>query len=1236
MAERLTFVLDGRDDLSRVLGHAGDSATRLRSTMTDAADGSNQAILTLTRDADGRLRDLQGQFVSTADAARLMALRTGDARRPMADWAAVADRGREAGEKLKASLISLAPAAIPAAAALAPLVASTAAAGVAVGVYAAALGPQMAAMSEASEAGKKYADAVDKSGRSSKEAVQAHEEYRQAMAKLPPETRRAAAGLSVLKDQYKAWSDGLAKDTMGPVVKGMAIFGGLLPKLTPLVKGTSAELDRFMTLVGGGIASPALDRLIGKFTEFSTGVLGRANDGLVRFLRKLDTGKVGGGLSEFMDYARANGPVLASALRSVGEALTNVLRAGADVGVGMLQAVSALAKLVAAVPAGALTALFQLAVALKLVKLAMAGMAAGRAALVAFTAQIMMMRTAAGGASGGLARMTAAFGAMSRGVKVAVAGTGIGLLLIALSELSQMGKRAPADMDRMTTTLGKFAQTGKLSGEAARILGSNFKEFDEALRGMARPGQWDQIQQGITSFVGMDSTPVKRWKGVLDDVDKSLANMVKSGNTKLAAEAFDQLAARAKSQGMTTAELRTQLGDYRSALADQAFEQSLAAQSMGLFGAQAQATSAKLAAQKQSADGLRQAIQALNDVQRAGLGGMIGFEAAVDAAAKAAKDNAGSLKMVHGQLDLNSEKSRNAASALSDLAAKTDEAAAASRESTGSWAGATAIYERGRAKLIETAQAMGLTKAQAAALARQILQTPNKTAMLKGDLTDLQGKLADAKKRLASVPDSRKAAVRAEISQLNAAIAAARRKLDALDGKTATTYITTSYKVVGKPAGHAGPGGFPKYADGGRPKAGWALVGEEGPELVRFKGGEQVYDHRTSMRMAGAGMDAGRGLAAGLVGSVSGVEASARAMAAAVVAGVRAELQIASPSKRMKAIAADIGKGLIIGLTGSRAKIAATAKDLAGDIAAAFKGVKSKTDDRMIAMVNRNTAKLQGLAAKRDALQARISEAYKFKGELTASARQGAELGSLGLQPEEVNAGSIKAGLAGKLSQIKTFTHYVGMLAKKGLNKTLLRQILNMGPEAGYAYASALATADRTTFSAVNSLQTQLDKSTAALGAAGADAMYDSGKNAGKGFLRGLIDQQKAIEAQMLKIAKGMQAAIKKALGIKSPSTVMAELGRYSTEGLAVGLMQRLPVLDSALGAVTGRIASARPVIGQPVGAGRSGAGSGTVVHLHLTIQAGPASDPQAIWRETRKGLLQLKRDMGGADLGLA
>ncbi|MFD7616567.1 hypothetical protein [Streptomyces sp. NPDC059802] len=1145
----------------------------------------------------------------------------------------VLDGAGNSAAKLEAKL-GLASAAIPAAAALAPLVAQTGAAAVAVAAFGAAIVPQVMALGEASQAQKKYEDAVAEGGKASDAAVKAELAYQRQLAKLPAATRQASAAMSTLKDGFTDWSDALAKDTMPVFTKGLAVAGGLLPKLTPMVKGASVELGRFMTVLGGGISMPGFDAAMDKFSNFATGSLKRANDGLIHLTRTLGDGQVGSGLAQFMDYARGQGPLVAETFRSIASAVLNILTAASDVGVGVLQLANAFAKVVAALPPGFITTMFQAAVAIRAIKLAISGVQLAAGAFVLVRAQIMAAGTAAIGASGAMGTLRAAFLGMSRSARVAVASTGIGLLVLGLVKLSSIGKQAPPDVDRLTTSLGNLARTGKATGEVAKAFGKDLGGLADSLRVLSRPSNLDKTQQFLTNLVGMDSTPVKDAKQDLEAVDKALADLVKGGKSEIASAAFDKLAAGMKKQGLSASELREKLDGYRSALADQAFEQQLAAASMGLFGAQAQQVQTKLDAQKASADGLRQSIQALNDVNRQGLGGMIGFEAAIDAAAKAARDNAGALDMSGGKLNLNSEKARNAASALNDLAAKTDEATASARQSGASWSTVNGIYSRGREKLIASAQAMGLTRSEARALAAQILKTPDKTAKLKGNLEDLQAKLSSAKSQLAKVPDSRKAAIRAQISDLQEKVRQAKAALATVQSKTVSVMV--NYRSNQNPSSFAKSIGG--YASGGRPTPGeWAWVGEQGPELVRFKGGETVYNHRTSMGMtsplAAAGQDAGRGLSAGMVGSAAGVEASARRMAAAVTAGVRAELEIASPSRKMKALMADVGKGVIIGLTGTKSKISATAKDLVKDIWKAWEGTKSTKDSKLVQMVNRDTAKLQKLATKRDVLAQKIAGAKKNAADWTAGAREDASLSGLGIEEGKVTAGTIQAGLAEKLAKIKQFTNYIKILGQRGLAKSMLKQILNMGPEQGYAYASALAGASNSTLKSINSLQYSINSTTDKLGKTGADVMYDSGKQAGKGFLTGLTSQQKAIEDQMVKIAKGMQKAIKKALGIKSPSRVMAELGRYSTEGLAVGLTERMPVLDRALGAVTDRVASAQPIIGRPAVVG-GGAGAQPV---QIQIDVHGAMDPVAVGREIQRVLLQLKRTQGvNVSLGVA
>lgn len=752
---RMTFLVDARDQASRVLSGIGDSAIRLHRRLGESSD-----------------------------------------------------EGAKAMEQLRGSMLSLVPAALPVAASMAPIAVSTAAAGAAVGVYMAALGPQVGAMNEATKAEEKYQDAVEQSGPASKEAADAQAEYARQLAKLPPATQKAAAQMSVLKDAYEEWSKSLAADTMAPFTKGLALATALLPKLSPMVRGTSAELDRFVTLAGGGMASPGFDALNQRFTDFATGALRDANNGLIHFLRTSEGGNVGSGVREFMDFARAQGPVVRDTFGNLVTALTHLLEAGGQVGVGMLQVVNVMSQLVAAVPPSAIATFLQLAIAVKAVRLAVASFIALRAGVAAMGGTLLAMRTAAGGAAGGLASATAAFGAMSKAAKVAMAGTAIGLVVLALNELASIGKQAPADLDKMTSSLSQFGQSGKLSGEAARILGDDFKEFDEALRGLARPGQWDQIQQGFTQIFNQDSTPVKRWTATLDGADKALASMVQSGNADMAAEAFSRLSARAQEQGLTTAELKAELGDYNAALKDQAFEQEMAAQSMGMFGLQAQEVQAKLAGQKAAADGLRQSIHALDQAHLMARGGVRGMEAAIDAATQSLKDNGRTLNE-------NTEKGRANNQALDDLANATQKAMEAKYEETGSWGAANQVYERGRVQLEKLARQLGMDTDEVRKLSDQILMTPNKTAKLNADKRDLEQKLKDARAELARVPDSRKAAVRANIRELEQALKRAKDKLNALDGDTATTYVKTVYTYSEQGARQKGSHGTQLKAGGG-------------------------------------------------------------------------------------------------------------------------------------------------------------------------------------------------------------------------------------------------------------------------------------------------------------------------------------------------------------------------------------------------------------------------------------
>lgn len=736
-------------------------------------DPAERALREFSRDAQGRLRDVRGRFVSES---RLINGALDGVGRRTSGVTDVLD-------ELRGAALLLSPALVPVAATAASVALSAGAAAVAVGVFGAAIAGQISSITEATEAEEKYNDAVDEHGATSKQAAEAQNAYVRTIQKMPPATRTATAALSSLKDQYQDWSDLLAQDTMPVATKALQVLGGVFPKFTPLVKGTSVELDRFVTILAGGFASPGLDGTISRFTEFSTGVLRRANEALLSFIRTVNTDTAQSGMTRFLDYVRENGPAVRQTVQSVVEALLNVAEAAADVGPGLLALVSVLADVVAALPAGAITVMLQLALALKAVRIAAAGAQAISVGLTLFAESIGLMRTAAAGATGVLPKLGAAIGAMSRAAKVAIAGTGIGLLIIALTELSESSRKAPPDVDRLTTSLAQLGRNGFTSGEAAKAFGQDLSGLYDSVRSLTDPSTTDNVQQWIVTLGGLanwDSTPFKDAKESLDAVDQSLANLVSSGRPDLAAAALKRLTDAYGQGGRDVTQFTSNLDNYQAALDNAALEQSLAADVMGLFGQQAVLTSKKLDEQKQSADGLRQAITALNDVNRAGISAEIAFEQSLDDTSKSARELAGVFTASGGQLDLNSEKGRKAAAALNDLAAKTDAAANAARESGSSWQTVNGIYERGRQQLLANARQMGLNETAAASLADQILKTPDKTAKLRGNVDDLEAKLKQARTDLAKVPDSRRAQVRATIDQLERQLASARRQLQGL------------------------------------------------------------------------------------------------------------------------------------------------------------------------------------------------------------------------------------------------------------------------------------------------------------------------------------------------------------------------------------------------------------------------------------------------------------------------
>lgn len=848
-------------------GRLGDLSTRTRALRTDMDDLDGS----LTR-VGGRMGALRGSLGTLGTSA---------------GGAANGTRG------LMMAAIALAPALLPIAAATVPIVGAVGAATVGVTAFALALGPQAKAMADASKASTAYTDAVRKTGAGSKEALAAGKEMADSMAKLPPATREAAASLSVLKDEYGAWSKSLSGDTMPVAVKSFSVFTGLLDKMSPVVKSSSKELDRMMTVLAGGVQSKGFESFMDKMADWAGGALRSATNGLISFSRALSTGAGSGPISEFMIYAKENGPLVGETLRNLGEALMRLISAASEVGVGMLQVVNAFAALVASMPTELITTLMQMALAFKAVQLAAGGMAAVGVALAAVRAQAVLAGTAAIGASGGIGTLTAAFMALSRAARVAVAATGIGLVVVALIELSQIGQKAPPNVDKLSSSLAKLGQTGKTSGEASRVFGKDLDGLYKSVRSLTDPSTADKVQQFLVGWTSFDSTPVKEAKENFNAIDDALADLVKGGKADLAAAALERMKASYKKGGGDVSDFTGKLNDYKDALEDAKFEQQLAADAQGLFGQAALKTQQKLEAQKASADGLRQSIQALNDVNRAASGAMNAFEASIDNGMKAAKENAGALKGAFdastGTLNLNTEAARNGEAALRDLGATTDAAAAAARDNGASWEAVKGIYDRGRAQFMKLADTLGLTKEQANQLADKMLAMPDKEVFFKGTISDLDAKIKTAQERVDALKQKSPAQLKANGGQLlkekakaqreldrlkqkraaalkasnqaGPGVRAAQREVDKFHGKTVSVMVNYRQTYSGASDFAKSIGGFAHGgvvgAAGGGPRSRFTLVGEQGPEVVDLAPGSRVRSHPDTKRLMAGGTAGG-------------------------------------------------------------------------------------------------------------------------------------------------------------------------------------------------------------------------------------------------------------------------------------------------------------------------------------------------------------------------------------------
>lgn len=269
--------------------------------------------------------------------------------------------------------------------------------------------------------------------------------------------------------------------------------------------------------------------------------------------------------------------------------------------------------------------------------------------------------------------------------------------------------------------------------------------------------------------------------------------------------------------------------------------------------------------------------------------------------------------------------------------------------------------------------------------------------------------------------------------------------------------------------------------------------------------------------------------------------------------------QIARQKKADKIVAAQRKKTAKLWANGSSAAVA----KLAGELDKNGKLVKKAQKVQGATLADYAKARdvlVNRLSAAKDKLADAVKMRDDFKASVVDSVRSFTSL--LGAQAKEnalgydsvLTATDITSHMRERLAAARAFESDMAKLLKAGLNKQTYEELIAQGPEAAGAYAAALVAGGSSAVKEVNSLNSQINATANSFGSTASKNLYQAGVDTAQGLVKGIESQIAAVDKASETIANSVVKAVKKALGIKSPSRVLALMGRFTTQGFGRGV----------------------------------------------------------------------------------
>lgn len=272
--------------------------------------------------------------------------------------------------------------------------------------------------------------------------------------------------------------------------------------------------------------------------------------------------------------------------------------------------------------------------------------------------------------------------------------------------------------------------------------------------------------------------------------------------------------------------------------------------------------------------------------------------------------------------------------------------------------------------------------------------------------------------------------------------------------------------------------------------------------------------------------------------------------------------------------------------------------------------------EKLTAQLTAANQKLADAISLRDNYKTQVADSLKEFGSLLT-----AEAKTIDGVQQALTYGDITSNLQDRLNKIQAFQSKLQQLLALGLSNDAYKQLVDAGVDTGTTYADALLSGGVGAVNQVNSLVAGITKASDSLASEASNRLYQAGVSAAQGLVDGLTSLSKQLDAAATKLGNSIVKAIRKSLGINSPSKRLIGEMEYAGDGIVIGIDRQIPKVTSAASRLSSAISVSPEVAtyaAQQRAAGVSGNSSDSANGMFRDLIVNtPTEDPVAVARET-------------------